>query len=970
MGSLLGTPCTEIQPSPEIKPGRVFWITGLSGSGKTTLGKKLSSRLREEGCPTVLLDGDALRQAIAEDLGHSHADRRRSAMRNARTCRMLAAQGFDVVCATISLFHSVQRWNRANIPNYFEIYLRVPFEELTRRDSKGIYSHALGGASNVVGLDISMEEPETPDLVLENYGDIDPYHALETVWRQIVAPPRNASARGSAQFGTKAETLALLALLLRSGRVLPQVRFTVGNWRESPENVVRAIEQQNWGRGNLIVRSSAIAEDVRGGSQAGHYRSLADVVGRDALRSAIEQVVASFESAISDNQVFVQPMLSGITTAGVAFTRDPNGGGPYYVINYDDESGRADTVTSGTTGAVKTFYCLKSRSDRVPARLAPVADLLRELESILAHDAIDVEFAIDSKGDVYLLQARPLAGAQPPAAKSEFVDGAVAEIARKVELLSRPHPYLHGRRSIFGVMPDWNPAEIVGLKPRPLALSLYQELVTDAIWAYQRDNYGYKNLRSFPLLVNFHGLPYIDVRVSFNSFVPKDIYDALAERLVDYYVDRLLVQPDLHDKVEFEIIFSCYTLDLPERLRVLADYSFSADERALLAESLRRLTNRIINGATGLWRKDRDKVDILTDRLPKVCDSHIDKISRIYWLLEDCKRYGTLPFAGLARAGFIAVQLLRSLVAIGVLTDSEYSCFMANLDTVGSRIGRDFTTLRKDEFLRRYGHLRPGSYDIASPRYDEAPDLYFSWSGQQSHAPPPARFALSVEQLRTIEKLLKEHGLEQSVLGFFEFIKAGIEGREYAKFIFTRSLSVALSLIGRLGKEHGLSLEECRFLDLADIRALYHESDCVERRLRESAERGRRRYELTRSLVMPPMIATGDDVAAFHLPATQPNFITLRSVTAPVSTIDDPPEKLDETVLFIPSADPGFDWIFTRGICGFVTQFGGVNSHMAIRAGELDMPAVIGAGEANFQRWRAAHVLHLDCANHEVQCIA
>ena len=46
-------------------------------------------------------------------------------------------------------------------------------------------------------------------------------------------------------------------------------------------------------------------------------------------------------------------------------------------------------------------------------------------------------------------------------------------------------------------------------------------------------------------------------------------------------------------------------------------------------------------------------------------DAAIDKISRIYWLLEDCKRYGTLPFAGLARAGFIAVQLLRSLVAVG-----------------------------------------------------------------------------------------------------------------------------------------------------------------------------------------------------------------------------------------------------------------------------------------------------------------
>ena len=56
-------------------------------------------------------------------------------------------------------------------------------------------------------------------------------------------------------------------------------------------------------------------------------------------------------------------------------------------------------------------------------------------------------------------------------------------------------------------MPDWNPAEIIGVRPRPLALSLYREIITDAIWAYQRHNYGYKNLRSFPLLQDFEGLP-------------------------------------------------------------------------------------------------------------------------------------------------------------------------------------------------------------------------------------------------------------------------------------------------------------------------------------------------------------------------------------------------------------------------------------------------------------------------------
>ncbi len=268
-------------------------------------------------------------------------------------------------------------------------------------------------------------------------------------------------------------------------------------------------------------------------------------------------------------------------------------------------------------------------------------------------------------------------------------------IARKLELLARPHPYLHGSRSVFGVMPDWNPAEIIGLRPAPLALTLYQDLITDAIWAYQRDNYGYRNLRSFPLMVNLHGLPYIDLRVSFNSFVPRDVTGELAGRLVNYYIDRLVAQPDLHDKVEFDIVFSCYTLDLPQRIAVLGDHGFSKSDIAELSESLRLLTNRIIHGQSGLWRQDREKIDILGERRPVIANARIDKISRIYWLLEDCKRYGTLPFAGLARAGFIAVQLLESLTATGVLDEAERTAFLSNLETVGSRIGLDFATLSR-----------------------------------------------------------------------------------------------------------------------------------------------------------------------------------------------------------------------------------------------------------------------------------
>jgi phosphohistidine swiveling domain-containing protein len=355
---------------------------------------------------------------------------------------------------------------------------------------------------------------------------------------------------------------------------------------------------------------------------------------------------------------------------------------------------------------------------------------------------------------------------------------------------------------------------------------------------------------------------------------------------------------------------------------------------------------------------------------PVIGDAKIDKISRIYWLLEDCKRYGTLPFAGLARAGFIAVQLLQSFVAVGVISPEEHSTFMASVDTVGSRIGYDFAHKTKAEFLALYGHLRPGTYDILSPRYDEAPDLYFDWTGARADSAGQPRFALSIEQLRRIEKLLKEHQLDIDVLSLIEFIKAGIEGREYAKFVFTRSLSDALSLIRQLGEEYGLSVEDCAYLDYDAIRTLYSESGSVEERLLESIARGRERHALTRNLVLPPVIASPAEVFAFHLPPSQPNFITRKSVTAPVATVTDPPESFAGRILFVPSADPGFDWIFTRGISGFVTQFGGANSHMAIRAGELGIPAVIGAGETLFTRWKAAHKLCLDCTNQKVLLIA
>ncbi|MFZ3331846.1 MAG: adenylyl-sulfate kinase, partial [Candidatus Acidiferrales bacterium] len=248
----------EPEAEYEASVGRVFWITGLSGAGKTTVGRELRNRLHAAGRPVIFLDGDGLRTAIAEDLGHSPDNRRRSAMRNARLCRLLAEQGVDVVCATISLFHEVQRWNRKNIPGYREIYLRVPIEELLRRDSKGIYARAQrGDAREVVGLDVPAEVPEAPDLVLDNYGSLDVATAADRIFA-ICARRDSARAVQPARlvaFKTKAESLEALLPVLRNGRVLPQVRFSVGDWRSDGTGVLAAIAAAPWGSDRVIVRS-------------------------------------------------------------------------------------------------------------------------------------------------------------------------------------------------------------------------------------------------------------------------------------------------------------------------------------------------------------------------------------------------------------------------------------------------------------------------------------------------------------------------------------------------------------------------------------------------------------------------------------------------------------------------------------------------------------------------------------------
>ncbi|MEI7803847.1 MAG: adenylyl-sulfate kinase [Hyphomicrobiales bacterium] len=146
----------------------VVWVTGLSGSGKSTLCAAIRPRLQRLRSNLVMLDGDVVRAAFGEDLGYHEADRVRQIKRIQGVSKLLADQGIAVLVAALYAHPDLLAWNRANLPGYFEVYLKTDIDFLMTRDGKKLYSRSRRGEiPDVVGVDIPWHAPQNADLVVD-----------------------------------------------------------------------------------------------------------------------------------------------------------------------------------------------------------------------------------------------------------------------------------------------------------------------------------------------------------------------------------------------------------------------------------------------------------------------------------------------------------------------------------------------------------------------------------------------------------------------------------------------------------------------------------------------------------------------------------------------------------------------------------------------------------------------------------
>jgi len=778
-------------------------------------------------------------------------------------------------------------------------------------------------------------------------------------------------------FTSKADVLKLLHSKVKLSKIEEIFTFMVNDWLKDQEIILKKI--QNIFKKNLIVvRSSALGEDSIFESGAGNYESILFVkpTSKRQLINSITRVINSYKfkgNLSKKNQIIIQKQTLNAILNGVIFTRTPEIGSPYYVINFN-ENKDTESVTKGqNSNVIKIFK--NTKLNEVELEWRKLIKVVKELEQILNNDNIDIEFAI-SKKEIIIFQVRPMTIINSKISPKDMKDVEKLIIKNKnkfKKLIKSKETSVD--YSFFSDMSDWNPAEIIGNSPNKLDYSLYDQIIMKDAWYKGRTEIGYQNNKQYSLMTTFGNKPYVDVRASFNSLIPNNIKKKYKIKLMKFYLNKLLSSPHLHDKVEFEILFTCFDFKIKNRLNELLQNDFTKQEIKEIENNLIEFTNNIINGFIKLKENCENSINLMKTRRNKIIKrlqmketSRSEQINGIKELLKDCKELGTIPFSSMARIAFIASILLKSLQKRGDLTTEFVEIFMNSIKTPLSEFQEDVILFQskkitKNKFLKKYGHLRPGTYDITAFPYNKQFSLLTGLKNIKMKSEP--------KKIKNIDQnKIKLSPLKFETISFLDFVKGALVERERIKFEFTKNLSETLEIIAKLGKSLGFKREEIANLDIETIlNSSKITKSKIKEKWRKEIQKEFETKEKNKKLVLPSIIFSENDFHIIKYYISKPNFITTKKITSEVIRLNKNEQmtyEINNKIILIENADPGYDWIFTKKPKGLITKYGGVASHMSIRCAEVNLPAAIGCGELLFQQLSNSKKILLDCKNEQI----
>lgn len=813
----------------------------------------------------------------------------------------------------------------------------------------------------------NMISEEILDIIAGKVEIVDYYEKLspENISKEYLKVQKNEI------ISTKANTLLALREKLKFSKIEDIYIVLNKEYSSNKDKILEEIINKYKGK-KIVIRSSCSNEDNYITSNAGHYESVLNIDSKDKLEidKAIQRVFTSYKKELQDiynEQVLIQTQTKNVKLSGVIFTRDINYNRPFYLINYDD-NGSTDSVTSGISG--KSLYVAYDYDiSQLDTCWRKLLISIKEIQELLQGVVLDIEFAITNDNEIIIFQVRPLA-ANHKYNNIFYDDNKFFQLKNKNINKYLELKNIEGENNILlSDMAFWNPSEIIGDNPKPLDYSLYRGIITSNSWNEGLLELGYKRVNK-DLMYKLGNKPYISVDDSFYSLIPKRLDNRLTKKLVNFYKERLKENLKLHDKIEFEIVYSCFDLNTEKQLEKLLEFDFSLEEIKLIKDELYNLTEVALLNYEKILLNDKKsllELNVIKEKIEEEYSGYncIELSKAISKLVLSLNKYGTPQFSRQARYAFIAKSICKSLVDNGLASEKEIEDFMLSINTIASDFKRDFDlyisgNFLKDDFNKKYGHLRSGTYDIRTDRYEK---LNFKISEKKLEILEEKKVKKD-EFISHLEKLNFRISKEKLI----ETLKKCIENREYFKYEFTKSLSLILEMIILLGNKLNISRNDMSYLELCDIEKInFYSNEEIEDELKMLIQIRKERYKENSKLLLPETVTSRKDFSIIEISESKPNFIGNKMIIEEIVLLEETPEEnITGKIVVISKADPGFDWIFTKNIGGLVTKYGGVASHMAIRCAEFGIPAAIGCGEKIYDYVEKCKKIKLDCKNQRI----
>ena len=783
------------------------------------------------------------------------------------------------------------------------------------------------------------------------------------------------------KFSTKAKNLLELSKLNLKKSIIPKFyKFFVKEILEDEKKIILFINKNLNKR--ISIRSSFFLEDGASSSMAGEFEGYSNIINnKKKLKIGIKSLIQQYRNKtnsqyfLHSSEIIFQNYISDTNLSGVITNKCIKDGTDYYVINYDDTGNLTDTVTSGSKTGGRVLNIFKNQTKEVRSKkFKKIIFSIKEIEKKIGNYPLDIEFGLNKKNQFFIFQVRLLSTFKKwKKINNKVLEKNIINNQKKFKKIFKKNRDV-GSIASFGLMPDWNPVEMIGYQPEELSYSLYKKLITNSAWCTARSEMKYKNVNR-KLMTSFSGKPYIDTRLSFFSFIPNKVSNFISKKITNFWLSELNKNPFLHDKVEFDIADSCF--DLNSKKKIFSKYTFlDKNEKKKYYSLLKEHTENLINNFSNELNINKNLLLRLENFRKKKIDIFIKKKKKPILLANNLIKklivFGIVPFSKFARHAFIGKKFLISLLDKRLINSTQYSKLLSSTQTITSdyiKIKEESITDKKNlkKFNNYFFHLRPGTYDIKNKRFISG---IKSWKIDNFNKFFELNYEykkiLSKKIIININNYLKKNNIKFSAETLLTYSLTSIKLRENSKFIFTRTLSDILELIKYWSKKNKLLLKIISNISFEKILKISKSKINI-----KSLKRVESKINYDNYVKLPYLVTSLNDFYVSSMLTTKPNFITKKIIEAQTLIIVNPNKEVNvkDKIVVIENADPGYDWILSQKIVGLITKYGGVNSHMSIRCEELNMAASIGVGENFFDEICKSSKIILNCKENKISII-